>query len=691
MKILFFGETAASVRFLQEALRKLGAEVTYLSIEKLNDPLLTDNECQLVIIDLTKTTPEIFNQLYVLRHELLNPAIPILTLLPGENSRKRYRLVEIGIDDYLVSPFDKLDLETRVKLLLRPGNELQRAAGKPAPDAVKYNLADRFCSKFLQLISRPLQSFQPKEIIEAGFQFLHQVLAPGQMLFFTVENEREVALTYAFPELPENFRIKIKIDELPVITKSVRLREATVVNQVTSRNVTHTYLKSLLNLNITAFAVLPVQVEHQTAALLLLLRSDNRKINENHFQQILWVVKFFEASLQLGKVQKELKEKLDSHVWKYSYDFLQLIIRQLNFGIMVLDRERKVKYLNEPAAKIFHVDSEKVLHQPAEKILGKQNVNTIFTLPEHSEGTYERPELEIVGEEGEKILIGFNRMNFYDEISREEGFLITLKDITYSKEMQEEMRRIDRLASLGVMASGIAHEIRNPLAGIKAIAQTFEEELQPDDPKNEFVSRIIRQVNRLDDMLRTLFSYAKPQKPNRKFCQIEEIVQEVLLLLKQNLQKQNIKLTRSYVPNLPPLYIDDSQIQQVLFNLFLNSIEAIQNEGEIRISIEPVSEDMKQFQRKPFFRKVTENPFVLIHISDNGSGIPRDNLNQIFNPFFTTKNFGTGLGLSIVYQIVKENDGVIYFESDLEKGTDCFLFLPSFEPGDNDQKQEQLS
>ena len=680
MKILFFGESATSLKFMKEALRKQGAEFTYFPLRKINAVSFRDSDFQLTIVDLTSTSPEIFNQLYVLRHDLLKPHVPILALLPRENSRLRYRLVEIGVDDFLLSPFDKLDVETRVKVLLRNTSFKQQNKKRFGNDIDRMP-PGFLCAKFLQLLSKPLHSFNPDEIVRDSIQFLHRTISPRQILFFKVVNDREIVLKHAFPKLVEEVSVKIGIDELPVITKSVRLRETSVVNQVTEQNLIHTYLKSILNLNVTAFAALPMVVNNQTEALLLMLRTDNGKFNENHFQQILQVVKFIEASLQLSHVQSELQEKFDSNVWKYSYDFLQLIIRQLNFGILVLDRENKVKYLNEPAARIFHVDPEKVLYQPAEKILGKQNAKTIFSLPDFSEGTYERPEIEIAGEDGEKILIGFNRMKFYDDISREEGFIITLKDITYSKEMQEEMRRIDRLASLGVMASGIAHEIRNPLAGIKAIAQTFEEELQPDDPKNEFVSRIIRQVNRLDEMLRTLFSYAKPQKPNRQFCQIEEIVQEVLPLLKQNLQNQSIKLTQSYASNLPALYIDHSQIQQVLFNLFLNSVEAIQNKGEIRISIEPVTEGMKRFLRKPFFRKITENPFVLIHIADNGSGIPRDHLNQIFNPFFTTKNFGTGLGLSIVYQIVKENDGVIYFESDLKKGTDCFLFLPSFAPG----------
>jgi signal transduction histidine kinase len=294
-------------------------------------------------------------------------------------------------------------------------------------------------------------------------------------------------------------------------------------------------------------------------------------------------------------------------------------------------------------------------------------------------GAFERPEIELLAPSGQKILIGFTITEYIDPSDQQKGFILSLKDITYTKELQEEMIRMDRLASLGVMASGIAHEIRNPLAGIKAIAQTFEEELSKNDPKNEYVKRIIKQVNRLDDLLKSLFSYAKPPKPNRQFFEVKELVQEVLSLLQQRMQKYNINFIQSYEKNLPSIFIDGAQIQQVLFNLILNSIEAIEKQGEIKLAAKKVKKNDEIFQRKPFQKKITDQPYVQILLTDTGSGISPENLLQIFNPFFTTKNYGTGLGLSIVYQIVQENNGIIYFESEINRGTHCYLFLPCFQ------------
>ena len=241
------------------------------------------------------------------------------------------------------------------------------------------------------------------------------------------------------------------------------------------------------------------------------------------------------------------------------------------------------------------------------------------------------------------------------------------------------MRRVDRLASLGVMASGIAHEIRNPLAGIKAMAQTFEEELEPDDPKNEYVQRIIRLVNRLDDLLRTLFSYAKPSKPNRRICDIHHVLDDVISLMVQKMNHHQIKLVQDIQSDLPDAFVDPAQIQQVMVNLLLNAIEAINDGGEIQVRVRAFDprKPPADVPRLPYLAIQTGEQIIEVHIRDSGVGIAEENLNQIFNPFFTTKTFGTGLGLSIVYQIVKENDGIIHYESEVDKGTDCYLYLPA--------------
>jgi len=240
---------------------------------------------------------------------------------------------------------------------------------------------------------------------------------------------------------------------------------------------------------------------------------------------------------------------------------------------------------------------------------------------------------------------------------------------------------MDRLASMGVLASGIAHEIRNPLAGIKTIAQTLEEDIEPDDSRREYVSRIVRQVNRMDDLLKTIFSYAKPREPQRKFHRFQEIAQEVVALMENRMRSQSANYVESYHQDLPLVYVDFYQIQQVFVNLFLNALDAMPTGGELSLRVQPKMTTLNRVDRRgnvfPLHNKAAMYAEVLL--SDTGCGIGPENLASIFNPFFTTKPQGSGLGLSIVYRIVAEHDGDIQVESLVGEGTTFKVLLPTEE------------
>ena len=270
-------------------------------------------------------------------------------------------------------------------------------------------------------------------------------------------------------------------------------------------------------------------------------------------------------------------------------------------------------------------------------------------------------------------------MNVHQQAFAILGTIISFRDITQIKQMQTEVQRMDRLASMGVMASGIAHEIRNPLAGIKTIAQTLEEDIEPDDPRREYVSRIVRQVNRMDDLLKTIFSYAKPRQPKRKYIRLQEIVQEVVALVENRMKLQSIKYVETLTADLPLLYVDFYQIQQVLVNLYLNALDAMPEQGQLAIRAESKVATINRVDRRgrtfPFRKKSAL--YVEVELSDTGSGIDDEALPSIFNPFFTTKPQGSGLGLSIVYRIITEHEADIQVESKKGQGTTFRILLPT--------------
>ena len=236
---------------------------------------------------------------------------------------------------------------------------------------------------------------------------------------------------------------------------------------------------------------------------------------------------------------------------------------------------------------------------------------------------------------------------------------------------------MDRMASLGVLSAGIAHEIRNPLAGIKAMAQSLEDELKDDPGKLEYIARILRQVNRLEKLLKAFFSYARPVRPDPKQCSIKKVINEVFPLIQTRFKEKRIKVETVYAEDLSDVFIDPNQIQQVFLNLFINAIDAMPDGGVLTIHARNALDTQPILDRRKRIPNLLSDKFIRISISDTGVGIKPEALELIFNPFFTTKSQGTGLGLSIVYQIIREHGGQIDVESTPGKGTTFHIYLPS--------------
>jgi nitrogen-specific signal transduction histidine kinase len=514
---------------------------------------------------------------------------------------------------------------------------------------------------------------------ENCFKYLFEKLRISSLYCFGFDHEMNLIEKYSLPSESSTEKISIQADKLPIILDTVRSNRVAFYDYTESQRISISDLKSIFKIEFKYMFICPVSADGKEDIVIIGIEADKTKLSSYGTSIIVLIKKILELGYHFKETNWDRISQRENLETTQSLDFFHFVLNQLNFGIIVLNNDLKIQYMNKESFKLLQLQQKPDDAATLQEVLGEQNITTILDARENLGSTFERPEIELITPQGEKILVGFTVTNIMEDGGDSGGFILLLKDITISKEFQEEIRRMDRLASLGVMASGIAHEIRNPLAGIKAIAQTFEDELSKNDPKLEYVERIIKQVNRLDDLLKSLFSYAKPPKPNRQFHKIKEILHDVLPLLKQKIQSHDIKLKQIYERNLPPVFVDNSQIQQVIFNLILNGIEAIESEGEIRISAERVNREKISMQRKPFYQNVASNPYIQILISDTGCGIPSENLQQIFNPFFTTKTFGTGLGLSIVYQIIQENNGIIYFESFPSQGTNCFLFLPAYD------------
>jgi len=346
-------------------------------------------------------------------------------------------------------------------------------------------------------------------------------------------------------------------------------------------------------------------------------------------------------------------------------NFNESIIESMEAGLMTTDLSAQITSLNRGGEAILGWKAAEITGRSLTDVLGAEKADAMIKPPQGPGSLRYSREIELTTKTGQPVAVGFTATDRIDNQEQKVGTIISFRDISQLKQMQTEVIRMDRLVALGVLASGIAHEIKNPLAGIKALAQACDEEFEGEDPRREYLSRIVRQVNRLDDLLKTFFAYARPKPPDRKRHDLQEVLSEVMNLVGKKMSNANIELIENAAPDVPKAYVDVQQLQQVFLNLILNAIDAMAEGGTLRFDFHAIHENQ------------SKRPWLQVVVSDTGSGIAQNRLETIFDPFFTTKPSGLGLGLSIVYRIITEHGGDIRVQSKKGEGTTFTLRLPT--------------
>ena len=232
--------------------------------------------------------------------------------------------------------------------------------------------------------------------------------------------------------------------------------------------------------------------------------------------------------------------------------------------------------------------------------------------------------------------------------------------------LEEHLSRTEKLAALGQLAAGVAHEINNPLGGILVYSYLLLEDLEPEAPERTQVEKIIKEATRCKEIVQGLLEFSRHMPSKMMPLNINAVIEEVLSLMENHLQFQSIRLVQELDPRLPPVLGDKNKLEQVFINLLINSGESMQGEGRFTVSTAVAPEDDR----------------VLIRFQDTGSGIPEAYRSRLFDPFFTTKKVGkgVGLGLSISYGIIQKHLGRIYVERTGPEGTVFVIELPVHRP-----------
>lgn len=332
-------------------------------------------------------------------------------------------------------------------------------------------------------------------------------------------------------------------------------------------------------------------------------------------------------------------------------------------GVVTFDGEGVILSVNRRAEQIFGIGRKSMLGKKASEIIGKRIGEAFDRAMEQKDG-YGAAEARLAAKSGEDLIVEIITALVKRSGEADAEFLMIFRDITDSRKSEEIMRRMDRLSSLGRLSAGIAHEIRNPLSGIKLNLQMLGKRMKPDPQSMEKINDSLEGIGRINNLVKSILSFARPAAPKFRRDSLHRVLKDTIGILESQIKRRKIELSMELPPDDPEISFDENQVRQVFLNLLLNAGDAMPNGGNIRIT---GSLDANAASRPALFRLL---------FSDNGCGIPPEFLPKIFDPFFTTKPEGTGLGLSIVHKILEQHGGLVEVESSVGVGTVFKLTFP---------------
>jgi two-component system sensor histidine kinase PilS (NtrC family) len=398
---------------------------------------------------------------------------------------------------------------------------------------------------------------------------------------------------------------------------------------------------------------------------------------------VIYMATFYIVAFLSGAISEELKKKKKELIQK-QVDYNQLeafnqnIIQSLDSGLLTIDLSGNINFLNRTAEKILGRDGESLKDTSIYDLFPKINevVEQVKMKVPESSSDYQRYETLLTNHEGGKLYLGFSFSPLTDPEGSLIGHTLIFQDITKFKEMEEQMKRVDKMAAVGALAAGMAHEIRNPLASLSGSIQMLKTELTLDDPQQHLMEITLRESERLNALITDFLLFAQPPQSHKIVYPIGKILEETLdLFIHSPSFHDGIRILRPSPHEGIRISIDPDQMKQVFWNLFINAAQSMSNGGEIQVHLGKGNAlGITSLSLSP---PVRDKEWVKISIADSGKGIPLEEKEKIFEPFFTTKENGTGLGLSIVHKIVENHKGLIKVDSELGRGSTFTIFLPA--------------
>jgi len=405
-----------------------------------------------------------------------------------------------------------------------------------------------------------------------------------------------------------------------------------------------------------------------------------------------------------NEARKLLRQVLDDQRLK------ELILESIPSGLITVNLSGQITTFNRAAEAILGYDADEVLGKPIRRVVQNEAFQRLY-----KPGRVQSETLEVVDRRGQEVVLDTTFLPLRDDQNRQVGVLATFNDVTVMHRLEEEKRRLDRLASLGEMAASVAHEVRNPLASIKTSMQVLLDDLSNDETLRESqpiseevqesVAVVLKEAERLDTIVRDLLLFARPRQLHLVECNMVELSEYVLQLIQAQCVEAGVVVHRVY-HDVPLVRVDLAQMEQVLFNLYMNALQAMPDGGVLTVSCRVVDTEAASPLRQQAIDEHANGESIRLpargsreirgalelrsslttyneqqrwlefSVSDTGVGIPTDQLERIFQPFFTTKAHGIGLGLPITRRLIEDHNGYILVESQLGYGATITVRLP---------------
>lgn len=446
--------------------------------------------------------------------------------------------------------------------------------------------------------------------------------------------------------------------------------------------------KNLLSLlgRITSLLILPICDHDNFYGFLIADKSKSGKtISYDEVRQSSALAHHSANALCRAREHKQMLTKISDQLVEIEQleSFSQSIMQNLRSGLIIVNELMNITEVNKAAELTLGYSEEELLGKPIDFLLedGHNGQKCLFAdeSDELDSSMGLLAETPMHKKNGKTFPAEICYSVIIDKSDEIQGLSCIFRDITARKTMERDLARIDKLTSLGELAAGIAHEIKNPLAGIAGAIQIISKAHEEESPHHYIFNEVLAQVNRLDSFVNGLLKFARPGQTNFSVVNLGTIIDKALFVGASQLNDKDITITKNLQEDHPSIQGDADQLQQVFLNILLNAIDATDTKGEI--SIETYWK---------FYSGTTPTPDRLcshpgcetsagqltIAITDNGTGIAPGNLESIFNPFHTTKSNGTGLGLSISQRIIEQHSGSISVESTPDQGATFSVHLP---------------